>query len=246
MNIFIAGGGRVGFHLARLLSAENHDVTVIESDRSVLEHIDYALDVSTSAVTALAEIQMQCSGVGEDDVFLVDRFRRERGEEPTQLGRAIEESFIAGLTEDELGAERGFFNALTTVAPTAATTTLPPRTLSYVEALAAPRAPALGPGWLISLLKRGSSPSRRRNTVSPPAVPVANCSPGAGGASGSKGPGTHPGQSGPSMLRSRVKSFRRTSPRSRIVTSGFVPLPIMVIAPCTPKNSARFDAVYPK
>ena len=30
VNIYVAGGGRVGFHLARLLSVENHDVTVID------------------------------------------------------------------------------------------------------------------------------------------------------------------------------------------------------------------------
>ncbi len=47
MNIFIAGGGRVGFHLARLLSAEKHDVTVIETDRNQVEHVDFSLDVRT-------------------------------------------------------------------------------------------------------------------------------------------------------------------------------------------------------
>ena len=47
MNIFIAGGGRVGFQLARLLAKENHDVTVIEADQNQVDHVDYSLDVST-------------------------------------------------------------------------------------------------------------------------------------------------------------------------------------------------------
>ena len=36
MNIIIAGGGKVGFTLARQLSAEKHDITLIDSDQQVL------------------------------------------------------------------------------------------------------------------------------------------------------------------------------------------------------------------
>lgn len=93
MNIFIAGGGRVGFHLARLLSAENHDVTMIESDRSVLEHIDYSLDVSTIAGNALDVILLKSSGVGEADLFLAAT-----GEDQTNL--------IIATTAKGLGAKQ--------------------------------------------------------------------------------------------------------------------------------------------
>ena len=37
MNIIIAGGGKVGITLARQLSAEKHDITLIDSSRHVLE-----------------------------------------------------------------------------------------------------------------------------------------------------------------------------------------------------------------
>ena len=70
MNIFIAGGGRVGFQLARLLSKENHDVTVIESDQNQVDHVDYSLDVSTVTGRAEDVLLLQGLGVGEADLFL--------------------------------------------------------------------------------------------------------------------------------------------------------------------------------
>lgn len=70
MNIFIAGGGRVGFHLARLLSAERQDVTVIESDASRLEEIDYALDVSSVAGDGTSVLLQQSLGVSESRLFV--------------------------------------------------------------------------------------------------------------------------------------------------------------------------------
>ena len=37
MNIIIAGNGKVGATLTRLLSAEGHDITLIDTDAQVLE-----------------------------------------------------------------------------------------------------------------------------------------------------------------------------------------------------------------
>jgi trk system potassium uptake protein TrkA len=70
MNIFIAGGGRVGFHLARLLSTEHHDVTVIEADHNQMEQIDYALDVSTIEGNAASILTLKTAGVGKGDLFV--------------------------------------------------------------------------------------------------------------------------------------------------------------------------------
>ena len=70
MNIFIAGGGRVGFQLARLLTIDNHDVTVIESDQNVVDHIDYSLDVSTATGKSQDVLLLQQLGVSEADLFI--------------------------------------------------------------------------------------------------------------------------------------------------------------------------------
>ena len=70
MNIFIAGGGRVGFHLARLLSLENHDVTVIEQDPARAEVVDYTLDVRVVEGNAVSIMLLNECGVLSADLFI--------------------------------------------------------------------------------------------------------------------------------------------------------------------------------
>lgn len=47
MRIVIAGAGDVGFHLAKLLSLENKNIVIIDSDEGVLENAENHLDVMT-------------------------------------------------------------------------------------------------------------------------------------------------------------------------------------------------------
>ena len=70
MNICIAGGGRVGFHLARLLTIENHDVTVIERDPVRVEQVDFALDVRTVTGNASSILMLKEAGVEDADIFV--------------------------------------------------------------------------------------------------------------------------------------------------------------------------------
>jgi len=70
MNVFVAGGGRVGYHLARLLSLEGHDVTVIETETSRVEQVDYALDVSVVEGNAASVMLMTELGVASADLFV--------------------------------------------------------------------------------------------------------------------------------------------------------------------------------
>ncbi|MGI6461243.1 MAG: Trk system potassium transporter TrkA [Candidatus Hydrogenedentales bacterium] len=70
MDICIAGGGRVGFHLARLLAIENHDVTVIERDPVRAEQVDFALDVRTITGNASSMLVQKEAGVEDADVFV--------------------------------------------------------------------------------------------------------------------------------------------------------------------------------
>jgi len=91
MNIFIAGGGRVGFHLARLLSADRQDVTVIEADPDEVEKIDYALDVSTATGDASSVMLLKTLDVSEADLFVASM-----GDDETNL--------ISAATAKGLGA----------------------------------------------------------------------------------------------------------------------------------------------
>ena len=47
MKIVIVGGGKVGFAIAQEVSAEGHDVTIIDSSRTVCEQLSLALDGMT-------------------------------------------------------------------------------------------------------------------------------------------------------------------------------------------------------
>jgi trk system potassium uptake protein TrkA len=47
MRIIIAGAGEVGTHLAKLLSNENHEIILIDSEEARLKPIDSSLDVLT-------------------------------------------------------------------------------------------------------------------------------------------------------------------------------------------------------
>ena len=45
MKILIAGGGKVGYSVAETLSAEGHDITVIDRDPAVIDSVSNSLDV---------------------------------------------------------------------------------------------------------------------------------------------------------------------------------------------------------
>lgn len=47
MNIIIAGAGEVGYHLAKQLSNENHDIILLDIDAPSLERVDSVMDVMT-------------------------------------------------------------------------------------------------------------------------------------------------------------------------------------------------------
>jgi trk system potassium uptake protein TrkA len=47
MNIIIAGDGEVGFHLAKLLVGENHDITVVDPNSDLLKLIEAHTDLMT-------------------------------------------------------------------------------------------------------------------------------------------------------------------------------------------------------
>ena len=47
MRIIIAGAGDIGFHLAKLLSYEQQDIVLIDTDPEVLHYAGSHLDVST-------------------------------------------------------------------------------------------------------------------------------------------------------------------------------------------------------
>ena len=70
MKIIIAGGGSIGFHLAKLLSKENQDITVIDQDEQILEQITSKLDVLTLHGNATSLSILSSANVSQADLFI--------------------------------------------------------------------------------------------------------------------------------------------------------------------------------
>ncbi len=72
MYIIIAGGGVIGFHIASLLSAEGHEVVVLEQSQEALENIKRQLDVKTiRGNAATPKLLMQAEADRADLVLAV-------------------------------------------------------------------------------------------------------------------------------------------------------------------------------
>ncbi len=70
MRIIIAGAGDVGFHLAKLLSYENHDIVLIDIDDEKLKHISQNLDVATIKGNVTSYAALEEAEVNKADLFI--------------------------------------------------------------------------------------------------------------------------------------------------------------------------------
>ena len=70
MKIILVGSGKVGTALARQLSEEGHNVTVVDTNKARVEHLIETYDVlgivgNGSSITTLSE-----AGIEDADVFI--------------------------------------------------------------------------------------------------------------------------------------------------------------------------------
>ena len=68
MKIIIAGAGEVGFHLAKLLSYESQDITLIDSNKESLAYADTHLDIrvlrgDATSISVLKDANVQDSNL---------------------------------------------------------------------------------------------------------------------------------------------------------------------------------------
>ena len=70
MRIIIAGAGDVGFHLAKLLSYENHDIVVIDLDDEKLKYLSSNLDVATIKGSCTSYAALEEADVNKSDLFI--------------------------------------------------------------------------------------------------------------------------------------------------------------------------------
>ena len=70
MKIVIAGGGEVGFHLAKLLSFESLDITLIDTDKERLNYAESHLDIRALRGDAISLSVMEEAQVSKSDLFI--------------------------------------------------------------------------------------------------------------------------------------------------------------------------------
>ncbi len=70
MNIIIAGAGEVGFHLAKLLSYEAHDITLIDQDKDRLVYADTRLDIKTILGDATSISGLKNANIEHTDLLI--------------------------------------------------------------------------------------------------------------------------------------------------------------------------------
>lgn len=70
MRIVIAGAGNVGTHLAKLLSGENQDITLIDENEENLSRMDSNFDLITVQESPVSLRGLKEAGVGKADLFV--------------------------------------------------------------------------------------------------------------------------------------------------------------------------------
>ncbi|MDI6780425.1 MAG: Trk system potassium transporter TrkA [Bacteroidota bacterium] len=70
MKIVIVGAGEVGFHLAKILSQEHHDIVVIDSDEERVSRVNEHLDVIAIEGSGISPIILAQAGVENADLLV--------------------------------------------------------------------------------------------------------------------------------------------------------------------------------
>ncbi|NNK75009.1 MAG: Trk system potassium transporter TrkA, partial [Maribacter sp.] len=70
MKIIIAGAGEVGFHLAKLLSYESQNITLIDTDKESLVYADNHLDIKVIRGDATSISLLKDAKVHESDLVI--------------------------------------------------------------------------------------------------------------------------------------------------------------------------------
>ena len=70
MNIIICGAGRVGFTIAKLLSEQNHSITVIDQSSDNIQKINDQLDVKAIVGKATLPNILEKANASEADMII--------------------------------------------------------------------------------------------------------------------------------------------------------------------------------
>lgn len=93
MKIIVAGAGAVGSHLAKMLSQENHDIVLMDTDEEKLRQVGANLDVITRGGSATSITDLMDCGVKKADLFI-------------SVAKNEETNITAAMLSKRLGAKK--------------------------------------------------------------------------------------------------------------------------------------------
>ena len=70
MKILIAGAGDVGSHLAKMLSAGNHDIILLDNDEERLKEVASEMHLATHTGSATSIEKLIQAGIARTDLFI--------------------------------------------------------------------------------------------------------------------------------------------------------------------------------
>ncbi|MBE0661127.1 MAG: NAD-binding protein, partial [Bacteroidales bacterium] len=70
MNIIIAGDGEVGFHLAKLLSGEHHNITIVDPHEELLKMIESHTDLMVVTGDSTSLQVLESANVKRTDLII--------------------------------------------------------------------------------------------------------------------------------------------------------------------------------
>lgn len=70
MRIIIAGAGEMGFHLAKLLAAEEQDIVIIDTDSDALDYVTSYLDVGTVRGSSTSPNSLREANIAKADLLI--------------------------------------------------------------------------------------------------------------------------------------------------------------------------------
>jgi len=70
MNIIIAGDGEVGFHLAKMLHDENHDITIVDPHEDLLKMLESHTDILTITGDSTSVSVLNKAKINKADLFI--------------------------------------------------------------------------------------------------------------------------------------------------------------------------------
>lgn len=92
MKIIIAGAGKIGATIARTLSDEGHDITVVDNDANVISYVSDEMDVICVEGSATSPETLETAGIKDTDVLIA-------------AAETDEVNMICAITGKKLGAK---------------------------------------------------------------------------------------------------------------------------------------------